>query len=132
MTTLEVTRELTHERVPYELIPHRRTETAGDEASVVGVPAAEVAKTIVLVTSAGYVRAVLPASERLDLHKARRLLGDGHARLATEAELALAYPGFELGAVPPFGGPDGDRVVVDKRLAFHETVVFEAGSHTDS
>jgi Ala-tRNA(Pro) deacylase len=132
MTPLEVTRELTHERVPYELIPHRRTETAGDEASAVGVPAAEVAKTIVLVTSAGYVRAVLPASERLDLHKARRLLGDGHARLATEAELALAYPGFELGAVPPFGGPDGDRVVVDKRLAFHETVVFEAGSHTDS
>ena len=87
---------------------------------------------VVLVTSNGYVRAVLPASERLDLHKARRLLGDTTTRLATEAELALAYPTFELGAVPPIGGPVGDRVVVDKQLAFVDSVVFEAGTHSES
>jgi Ala-tRNA(Pro) deacylase len=71
---------------------------------------------------------VLPASERLDVHKSRRLLGDGTTRLATEAELTLAYPSFELGAVPPFG----DRVLVDRRLVELDSVVLEAGSHTDS
>jgi prolyl-tRNA editing enzyme YbaK/EbsC (Cys-tRNA(Pro) deacylase) len=67
------------------------------------------------------------------MRRARRLLGGGkHTRLATEAELAAAYPMFELGAVPPFGGPSGDRVIVDRWLATHEHVVVEAGSRTES
>jgi Ala-tRNA(Pro) deacylase len=39
---------------------------------------------------------------------------------------------FELGAVPPFGGKAGDRTVVDRRLAEQESVIVEAGSHTES
>lgn len=53
-------------------------------------------------------------------------------RLATEAELGAAYPEFELGAVPPFCGPSGDRVVVDARLAREDEVVLEAGTHAQS
>jgi prolyl-tRNA editing enzyme YbaK/EbsC (Cys-tRNA(Pro) deacylase) len=51
--------------------------------------------------------------------------------LASEEDLERDYPGFELGAVPPFGGSD-DRVFVDTRLAERETVVLEAGSHEKS
>ncbi len=130
---IEITRELDREQLAYEVISHRRTQTAGDEAAAVGVSPSEVAKTVVLVTEDGYARAVLPASERLDLHKARELLGGGkHTRLATEEELAAAYPMFELGAVPPFGGPGGDIVIVDSRLADRDSVVLEAGSHDES
>jgi prolyl-tRNA editing enzyme YbaK/EbsC (Cys-tRNA(Pro) deacylase) len=39
---------------------------------------------------------------------------------------------FELGAVPPFGGPAGDRVYVDETLAKKERVVVEAGTHDQS
>ena len=39
---------------------------------------------------------------------------------------------FELGAVAPFGGPAGDRAMVDRRLAERESVVLEAGSHSES
>ena len=107
--------------------------TAGEEAAALEIPGEQVAKTLVLVTGSGYVRAVLPSTERLDLHKARELLGDGKAtRLASEEELAGAYPMFELGAVPPFGGPAGDRTIVDRRLAAQGSVVIEAGSHTTS
>jgi hypothetical protein len=43
------------------------------------------------------------------------LLGnDKTTRLATEEELAGADPMFELGAVPPFGGPAGDRIIADR------------------
>ena len=90
------------------------------------------AKTIVLASDAGYVRAVISASTHLDLHKVRQLLDDKHARLASEAELAMAYPMYELGAVPPFGLPAGDRLLFDRPLARRETVVFEAGSHNES
>jgi Ala-tRNA(Pro) deacylase len=133
MITADLTRELELDRSLYELIPHRRTEHARDEATVLGIPPDEVAKTVILKTDDGYVRAVIPASRRLDMRKAHRALGgDRHIRLATEAELAAAYPMFELGAVPPFGGPAGDRVILDRWLATHERVAVEAGSHTES
>jgi prolyl-tRNA editing enzyme YbaK/EbsC (Cys-tRNA(Pro) deacylase) len=54
-----------------------------------------------------------------------------HQRTETASEEAAALV-FELGAVPPFGGPMGDRVLVDRRIAGRESVVFEAGSHGES
>jgi Ala-tRNA(Pro) deacylase len=124
---------LTEHGAPFELLPHRHTETARAEARAVGSTPEQIAKTVVIRTASGYVRVVVPASERVDLRKLRELLGgDGHTRLATEAELAAAYPEFELGAVPPMGGPAGDAVVVDKTLAGHDQVVFEAGTHDES
>jgi Ala-tRNA(Pro) deacylase len=128
----DLRQELDRAHVDYDLIEHRRTETAGDEAAAVGVPPEQVAKTVVLATEDRYVRAVIAACEHLDLHKARQLLGDKHARLASEAELAVAYPMYELGAVPPFGLPAGDRVLFDRRLAQRDSVVLGAGSHNES
>jgi Ala-tRNA(Pro) deacylase len=124
---------LERENVPYEPLPHRHTERATDEAVALGIDPCEVAKTIVLASDHGFVRAVIPASDRLDVHKVRELL-DLHEQphLAHEEDLAAAYPAFELGAVPPVGGPSGDRVVVDRRLANRETMVIEAGSHDES
>jgi Ala-tRNA(Pro) deacylase len=130
--TSQLEEELDRARIDFDLIEHRRTETAGDEARAIGVPPDEVAKTVVLASGERYVRAVVPATEHLDLHKVRQLLGDKKARLASEAELVLAYPMYELGAVPPFGGPAGDRVLFDRRLAQHDSVVLEAGSHNES
>jgi Ala-tRNA(Pro) deacylase len=128
----EVIQELNRRGLDFKLLPHPRTQTARAEANAGGVTATEVAKTVVLTTDRGYVRAVVPASERLDLGKTRDLLADRHTRLATEEELGAAYPAFELGAVPPFGGPSGDRVILDLGLAKLEEVVLEAGSHDQS
>ena len=118
--------------VEYELLAHPRTETAAAEAEALGLDEREVAKTLVVSTPSGYVRAVLPASERIDLRKLREHVEGGkRVHLATEEALAHDYPGFELGAVPPFGG-SGDRVLIDSGLAKRETVVLEAGSHEQS
>jgi len=130
--TLGIHEELDRAGIDYDLIEHRRTETAGEEARAIGVPLDEVAKTIVVASGERFVRAVLPASTRLDLHKVRELLADNRARLAGEEELVLAYPMYELGAVPPFGVPAGDRVLLDRRLAERDSVVLEAGSHNES
>jgi Ala-tRNA(Pro) deacylase len=126
-----VVAQLEAAEIPYELIDHARTTTAKAEARVLGVDASAVAKTVVLETADGFVRAVLPASARLDLRKAESALG-ADARLATEDVLAGAYPEFELGAVPPLTGGDGDRVLVDGSLLANEWVVLEAGTHEQS
>lgn len=115
--------------VSYELIPHRHTETAAAEARAIRVDPAQVAKTLVLVTEDGFVRAVLPANERVDLEKVRQALDGENVQLATEQVLAGAYPDFELGAVPPLGGATGDRVLVDIRIKEAPSTVFEAGTH---
>lgn len=129
-----LTQALEQAGVAYELFPHRRTESAVAEAQALGLPPHEVAKTIVVSSpDGGNVRCVLPASERLDMHKLRDLLGGGkEIHLLSEAELRSAYPEFELGAVPPLGGPAGDRVVLDRRIADRDTVVLEAGVHDQS
>ena len=116
----------------YELIPHRRTQSAADEAQAIGVDPGHVAKTLVLTTGEGFVRAVLSARERIDLRKVKAILGSGDVKLASEQVLASAYPEFELGAVPPVGGPEHDLVLVDERLRDAESVVFEAGTHDHS
>jgi len=130
--SVELMRGLAEQGIGFEPIRHPRTETARDEARTLHTPADQVGKTIVVHTPEGRLRVVIPASERLALGKLRKATGSSDARLATEVELAVAYPAFELGAVPPFGGPKGDRVVIDRRVAGLDTVIVEAGSHSDS
>ena len=129
----DVTGFLEQAGVDFDVLEHAHTERAEDEAAALGVEPEEVAKTLVLATPGGHVRAVLPASERVDLHKVAGVLGVGSKKvhLASEDDLARDYSNFELGAVPPFGGPQ-DRVIVDERLSARDSVVLEAGSHERS
>ncbi|MGD0716356.1 MAG: YbaK/EbsC family protein [Gaiellaceae bacterium] len=119
--------------VEFELLPHRHTTTAASEARVLGVVEQTVAKTLIARDDEGRcVRAVVPASRRLDLAKLARAVTAKTVMLLSETELLSAYPQFELGAVPPFGGPAGDRVVLDRQLAECDQVVLEAGVHDTS
>lgn len=129
----DLTSVLDEAGIEYELLSHAHTERAADEAEALGLPPAAVAKTLVLAAPEGHLRVVLPASERIDLRKVRDYVEGGKSiHFAAEDELARDYPEFELGAVPPFGGAAGDRVLVDSRVAKQRSVVLEAGSHERS
>jgi len=134
MATEPLTAVLDRAGVTYELLPHAHTERAADEAQALGLEATVVAKTLIVTSPEGNVRAVLPASERIDLRKLGELEGESkkNVHLASEEALRRDYPEFELGAVPPVGGTHGDRVVVDRRIAELDTIVLEAGSHEES
>src|SRR5918994_6828442 len=120
--------------VEYEVIPHEHTESAADEARALGMPPDGVAKTLVVETPQGNVRAVLPASERISTAKLAELLAERRKsiHLAPEESLRSEYPEFEFGAVPPIGGAHRDRVIVDTHVTDHDSVVLEAGSHDES
>ena len=134
MAVSDFTRMLDEAGAEYELLHHEHTERAVAEARALGLAAGEVAKTLIVRTGDGHLRALVPASERIDMRKLRELVGESKdlVQLATEEEMARDYPEFELGAVPPVGGSRTDPVVVDTRLAEREWLVFEAGSHDDS
>lgn len=118
-----VTMYLKDRHVPFEVLPHRRAVSSNQEARVLGVDADTVVKTVVVVTADGHWLAAIPASCRLDLRLVRDALGDDSVRLASEGELLVAFPRYELGALPPLGGLLGVPVLVDPRVLRHETVV---------
>ena len=134
MAREDFTRVLDEAGARYELLPHARTESALAEAEALGIAPADVAKTLVVTTPEGNVRAVLPASARIDLRKLREVRGVSkkNIHLASEEDLARDYPEFDLGAVPPIGGGRHDPVVIDSGLAERDSVILEAGSHEES
>jgi prolyl-tRNA editing enzyme YbaK/EbsC (Cys-tRNA(Pro) deacylase) len=119
-------------KIPYTRVSHLRAVTCLEEARALEVPADEVLKTVIIDAAGGHVLAVIPASRRLDMRKLRKALDDPHASLATESELGQDFTGYELGAMPPLGGLVGARTVVDPQALEHQSVLFAAGSQTDS
>ena len=127
-----VTEHLEQRGAAFDLLAHRQAYTSIDEARALGVDADEVLKTLAVRIGAGYALVVIPAARRLDLHLVREALGDNHARLATEEELGRDFPDYQLGALPPLEGLVGTKVYVDPEALEHNTVVFAAGTQTES
>jgi Ala-tRNA(Pro) deacylase len=127
-----VTEHLEQRGSVFEVLPHRQAYTSVDEARALGIDAGDVLKTLALRTTGGYALMVIPASDRLDLHLARQVLDDNHARLATEEELGRDFAGYQLGALPPLGALLGADVYVDPEVLQHDVVAFAAGSQTES
>lgn len=120
-------------KIDYELVEHDPVMSATAEARVADRPPDQVAKTIVLHDGDAYVIAAIPASERLDMHKLRELLGaTRQLRLADEAEIANDFPTLEVGAIPPFGPMVPAAEVIDRGLMGQERILCPAGDHRHS
>jgi Ala-tRNA(Pro) deacylase len=128
----QVTEHLQTHGVPFEPIEHQQAYTSIAEARALGIEASEVLKTVAMRVADGYALMAVPATGRLDMHLVQAAVGDRHVRLATEEELRRDFPGIELGALPPLGSLLGAPLYVDRELLQHETVVFAAGSQTES
>lgn len=116
----------------FELVPHAEVYTSIDEARAIGIAADEILKGVLVKTGSGYALAVVPGGRRLDMGRVRAAVGDHHARLATEEELQRDFPDFELGALPPLGSLLGVPAFMDPEVMEHDTVVFAAGTQTES
>jgi Ala-tRNA(Pro) deacylase len=127
-----VTEHLETHGVPFEPIAHQQAYTSIAEARALGIDAGEVLKTVAMRVADGYALVAIPATCRLDMHLVQAATGDRHVRLATEEELLRDFADFELGALPPLGSLLGVPLYVDQEVLQHETVVFAAGSQTES
>src|SRR5713101_2501011 len=127
-----VTEHLEARGVPFEPIAHQQACTSVAEARVLGVNASEVLKTVAMRVAGGYALMAVLATCHLDMRLVQAAVGDRHVRLATEQELLRDFPGIELGAMPPLGSLLGAPLYVDQEVLQHETVVFAAGSQTES
>ena len=123
---------LRENKVAFQVQHHAVAYTAQEVAAAEHVPGGMLAKVVMLMGDGKLCMFVLPASAKVDLEKAAAVLGAKEARLAHEDEFADRFPGCEVGAMPPFGDLYGVPLYVDNSLAEDETIVFEAGTHTDT
>jgi hypothetical protein len=111
-----VTRLLEEEGAGWRMVAHEETSTAVDDAGLADVEPARAAKTVLLRDRDAWRVAVVPATERVDLDKARAAFrASGHLRLADEAEIESGFHDFEPGAAvrprrPRGAGPAPARV----------------------
>jgi prolyl-tRNA editing enzyme YbaK/EbsC (Cys-tRNA(Pro) deacylase) len=119
--------------IPYELVEHEPVMSAAAEARFAHQPPQQVAKIVVLHDGDAFVLAAISASDRLDLHKLRTLLdATKQLRLASEEEIARAFPTLEVGAVPPFGPMVPAVEVIDRALLEQQRILCPAGDHRHS
>jgi len=118
--------------VAYELRVHPNTITAAETAESIPIPSNEMAKTVI-VNADGLLRmAVVPASRRVDLRHLKFIMRSENIRIASEREFRDAFPGCEVGAMPPFGTIFGIPVYCDVQLEHGEFIEFNAGTHHET
>ena len=119
--------------IPYQGQHHAMAITAQEVAATEHVPGKMFAKTVMVAADTEEaIMLVLPAPYHVNLEKAAAALGTRGVLLAEEERFADVFPDCEVGAMPPFGNLYDVPVYVDKTLAEDETIVFRAGTHTDT
>jgi len=91
----------------------------------------DVIKAVIIKTNDKLLMCVLPATHLIDFTKLKAALNTNDIQLATEGQVAMLFPNFEVGAMPPFGQLANLKVYADKSLEENESVVFNAGSHRE-
>ncbi len=117
---------------PFQVLDHPSTFSASHMAQAVHVKGDEVAKTVVIKADGQFVLAILPATCRLDLDRARQATGAQILELADEPDFVKLFPDCELGALPPFGSQFGIKTLVDKALTRDDEIVFEGNTLRES
>jgi Ala-tRNA(Pro) deacylase len=123
---------LRESQVPYQTQHHPRAFTAQEVAASEHLPGQLLAKVVIVVADGNMVMLALPAPERVYLPQVAKVLEAKDVKLAHEKDFAYAFPGCEVGAMPPFGNFFNMPVYVDPILAADETIYFQAGTHTDT
>ena len=119
--------------IPYRTQHHPTAITAQEVAATEHVPGRMFAKTVIVTTDeSDMCMLALPAPYHVNPEKAAAALGVSEAHLADEERFAETFSDCEVGAMPPFGNLYGVPVYVDETLAEDETIVFRAGTHTDT
>jgi len=129
---MDVMKFLKSNKVGFRLRHHPARFTAQEVAAAEHITGEEVAKVVIVKAGGKFAMLVLPATCVVEMAEARKVLGAGDVRLATEAEIAEIFPDCQVGATPPFGAEYGVDMYIDSRLAADPEILIPAGTHEDS
>jgi Ala-tRNA(Pro) deacylase len=114
---------------PHERIAHPEAFTAQEEAAAAHHSGWSWAKVVIVKAQDGLAMAVLPACCTIDMNRLKGLIGRGEIELASVEDMLRAFPGCELGAIPPFGALFAVPTFVEEALVDQRDVTMPAGDH---
>lgn len=117
--------------IRYVSMQHSLAYTAQEVAASAHIRGREMAKTVIVRIDGHLAMAVLTASPRVDVNQLREAIGARQVEIADEKDFAEAFPGCELGAMPPFGNLYDMEVYVDPKLSEDKEIAFNAGTHRE-
>jgi len=123
-----VVRVLADHGTAYDLVAHPKSFSSTENANAAHVAEDHIAKGVLLRDARGYVLAVIPASEWVDLHRLQAVLGRDLS-MAQEQEIDRHFSDCVPGAVPPLGEAYGLEMVLDESLTSLSRIYFEGGDH---
>ncbi|MFC1662744.1 YbaK/EbsC family protein [Patescibacteria group bacterium] len=118
-------------KVPYEAVTHRTVFTAYDLAQTLKIKLNDIAKTLLVKVDKEYKLVVLPAKQKLDMAKLKKLLKAKKVSIAREGEMKTKF-NVKPGAITPFGTLHKVQVIIDRSLTKSAQALFGAGSFTES
>ena len=125
---MRVPEYLSDQQVTFEEMLHPPAFTSQKLAKSLHVPGRQVMKSVLLMGPRGFLLAVLPASQLIDLPRLGAYF-NGPVRLATAQELGERFPDCEFGALMPFGRLYSLPTILEATIPLDVTIVFEAQRH---
>lgn len=118
-------------QVKYLCITHSPAYTSQEIAAVAHISGKQLAKTVIAKVDGSMAMVVIPAHEHVNFSELKKSAGVANADLASESEFKKLFPECEVGAMPPFGNLYEMPVYVSEDLAKMNTIIFNAGSHSE-
>lgn len=122
---------LNEHKIKFELMTHKPVLTSEEASAVRGTKLEQGAKALIMYADTKPIMIVLAAHRKIDNAKFKTAFKIKDLRMAKPDEVK-EVTNTEIGAVPPFGNLFEIPLYVDKSLGENETIVFNAGTHTDS
>ena len=122
---------LAENQVPFETVIHPPAFTASRRARNLYIPGKQVVKAVLLCSPHGFLIAVLPAVDQLDMAILNERLG-GETRLATGEEMRRIFRDCEIGVISPFGSLYGLSCILDSSIPINTVIYFEAHTHSQA
>ncbi|MEN8129739.1 MAG: YbaK/EbsC family protein [Pseudomonadota bacterium] len=119
---------LTEKHTQYQVISHPKSYSSAETADAAHITDDHIAKGVLLKDNEGYLLAVIPASQWVDLRRIRDELGRD-LQLASEEEIEQLFEDCDPGAVPPIGEAYGLESILDEALTSLASVYLEGGDH---
>lgn len=132
MTIAKKIKEMLEQKsITYQVLEHQPAFTALETAQAQHIPGRQVVKSVIVEADGKMMMCILPATHHIDFSRLKQVLRVKEVHLATEKQLAALFPGYEIGAEPPFGQEAHLDIYADKMLEENDSIVFNAGTHTE-
>lgn len=118
-------------KIKYKIVRHKTVYTAHDAAQTMRVKLGEIAKTLVIKADKIYLLAVLPASQRIDLGKLKKIVKAKKIEIAKEGVMKKIFK-IKPGAITPFGEIYKVPVYIDRAMLRAKKVIAGAGTFEES